>query len=95
MELAWLIITNLLYVPNCRLDSSSVLVANLISTASSMTKFMNSSNPCVSCQHMVRRSRRGFEYPNLALDSYGQLFKKPDLHTGSLLEELEDEVDGR
>ena len=34
-------------------------------------------------------------YPDLALDANGQLLVQPDLNGRMLLEEFEDEVDGR
>lgn len=79
--------------PSSLLLSSVSLVAILTSTASSTTRFMNSSKPYSesageSTQQIYRT------YADLALDADGKLLIQPDLHGRVGLQKLEDEVDG-
>jgi len=86
-----------MYEPSSLRFSSSVFVGCLTSTASSITRFMYSSNPCRRTRSARRHRRRlaTLADPNLALYPYCQLLVKPDGDGRPLLQELEDEVDRR
>ena len=83
-------------IPSSLLFSSvSAFVGCLTSTASSITRFINSSKPCIwpALMRTLQKGLLGSAYSDLSLYSYCQLFIEPNGDSRPLLKEFENKVD--